>query len=1265
MRNLLLFITCVCLGYNVCAQHPPQSDIINELPDFIPPSPEASALLKADNLSVGYSTGSPNINIPLFNFRAGNYTLPITLNYSSTGVKVDEYASMVGMGWSLNYGGVISRTVFDKPDGDKNFDPGSLDPNLDITVYNSTSYDFLTGTSDKELDIFTFSFPGYSGKFIIGLNNQPVQLTRNNLKIQIINNWYENGFIILADDGTAYHFEEKEISQTRHPVGTNCEKSFENNFPITTSWYLSKIILPSTNKTINFTYITVNNVWFRSSITQTVNKVNWSGPSSCQSNYNGYVCDVGSGKFSICVSRQKVDAKYISKIESSDGDQVNFMYDSRSDQENAKKLIGMKVYNRNGTIVSDIAFANTQINSTSVNYQYNTWSETYDTKRLFLMGISIRGGEIYSAASPLEYSFSYHNNALLPPRLSPGQDLYGYYNGKNNNPSLIPILQSNDPNYYQFTLSGVYGAGCSLVTFGDRSIDNNYSKNGLLTKITYPTGGYDEIEYEPNKVLKFGNEVDAGGHSVSKIKSYTFNGNKVLERQFIYRDRMTNTLSSFLLTNNLIFSQVNIVKTSGEGSGSCTCESNEYCHYGIVTSNANNPITTFGSQHLYHKTVQEKVINGTDDNGIIEHKYSYAFEGLLPSVNRMGNPILNAPYQVVPDILKGEEFTNVYKKTGSTYSLVKSTERQMEVEDQIKYSSFVVKRNWEYICYSSNPTSVHFSGLDVDQVYINSYTVRTKKIIEKDYMDNGVVITKITDMEYDPDYTYPKIIKTTGSDLVESRIERKYPPDISSTITNKMVARNIISPVIEEKQFKGVSSNDPIVTKTQDWKDWFNDDKVLAPMFIDLKTYNNSLTQKVKFGKYDVNNNASDGYDDAGNALQIFKEGDHTISYIWDYSKSFPIAKVQNAEKNEIAYTSFEADGEGSGWSLSGTVLNQGGITGRKSFNGTASKTNLPTGNYTITAWSFSTSGLTVNSSSGNLLRTLGDWKLYEWTLNNVSTVSVSGTNYDELRLYPKDVLMTTFTYVPLVGVTAQIDPNNRITYFEYDGMSRLALIRDEEKNIIKKICYNYAGHIETCNVYYNSETNRSIARNNCSPGYTGTSVTYTVPAERYSGYTQADANAKAEREIDRYGQDYANQNGSCLYNYYNVVKNGTFTKNNCPPNYTGSQVTYTVPANTYSSTISQQDADNQAQADVNANGQTYANTNGTCTPNCNTSTCTANGPAYKCVYGQCEQGIKVYTNSQYISPHYYICTYHYEWSDGSWSQNYTEESVTHCMIAY
>jgi len=65
---------------------------------------------------------------------------------------------------------------------------------------------------------------------------------------------------------------------------------------------------------------------------------------------------------------------------------------------------------------------------------------------------------------------------------------------------------------------------------------------------------------------------------------------------------------------------------------------------------------------------------------------------------------------------------------------------------------------------------------------------------------------------------------------------------------------------------------------------------------------------------------------------------------------------------------------------------------------------------------------------------------------------------------------------------------------------------------------------------------------------------------------------------------------------YYNTTATATAIRNNCPTNYTGSVVTYIVPANKYSSTTSQAEADLQATNDLTANKQAYANTNGICT---------------------------------------------------------------------
>lgn len=67
---------------------------------------------------------------------------------------------------------------------------------------------------------------------------------------------------------------------------------------------------------------------------------------------------------------------------------------------------------------------------------------------------------------------------------------------------------------------------------------------------------------------------------------------------------------------------------------------------------------------------------------------------------------------------------------------------------------------------------------------------------------------------------------------------------------------------------------------------------------------------------------------------------------------------------------------------------------------------------------------------------------------------------------------------------------------------------------------------------------------------------------------------------------------------YYNVAKSAVFVKNDCPPGSDAQQYVttiYSVPANKYSSTISQADADAKAQAEINANGQNKANAEQQC----------------------------------------------------------------------
>jgi hypothetical protein len=141
----------------------------------------------------------------------------------------------------------------------------------------------------------------------------------------------------------------------------------------------------------------------------------------------------------------------------------------------------------------------------------------------------------------------------------------------------------------------------------------------------------------------------------------------------------------------------------------------------------------------------------------------------------------------------------------------------------------------------------------------------------------------------------------------------------------------------------------------------------------------------------------------------------------------------------------------------------------------------------------------------------------------------------------------------------------------------------------------NYANAHGSCTFYYNAAQSQTFTRNNCASGFVGGLVTYTVPANTYSATTsQADANQLATNDMNANGQNYANANGTCTQ-FVNTAQSGTFTRNNCLTGQTGTAVTLSVAAGTYTSTISLADANAQAVAYINANGQAYANAHGTC----------------------------------------------------------------------
>jgi len=357
-------------------------------------------------------------------------------------------------------------------------------------------------------------------------------------------------------------------------------------------------------------------------------------------------------------------------------------------------------------------------------------------------------------------------------------------------------------------------------------------------------------------------------------------------------------------------------------------------------------------------------------------------------------------------------------------------------------------------------------------------------------------------------------------------------------------------------------------------------------------------------------------YDANGNLVGQQDEGNRVVTNIYDYNDKYIVASVinANAATDKPAYTSFESlDLSRSGWTLSGTssyAVNVTSVTGKNAF------TLLPSGMNSLTASALNTATAYILSfwaigsftvpAGSTLLKsgpTYNGYTYYEYNIPaGTSSVVFKNNNaanctIDELRLYPVNARMRTTTYDPLLGKTSECDENNRIIYYTYDNLGRKQFVQDEVHNIVKMFEYNnVSAALRTgCPATYSNQMIlEPVVRSNCGAGYQGGTTPYTVPAGQFtSTMSQEDADNQAETYFLTNAQNYANNpanNAACYLIYYNTAKSETDSTTSCDPGYKGGMVTYTVPASTYSSIVSQADADQQALDDVAANALAYVN---------------------------------------------------------------------------
>ncbi|WP_343672473.1 hypothetical protein [Chitinophaga sp.] len=1143
--------------------------------DYVPISsvgPEAASIGKFGNIPVGLSTGIPGVSIPIDVVKVGNTSFPVNLAYHAGGVRVDEVASCVGMGWALDGYGIISRNVVGLPDelyqhGYIN-SPEATDVALSggttSTLYKQYVFDVHQGLSEAEPDIFQFNFNGQSGKFIFRHDSTLMQIPVTNNKII----YTGTGFNIIDANGAQYIFD---LSLTTTNAGDN------TTYP--TQWQLTKIVDANTVDTIFFSY-----------------------ESTCNTSYEQFATVTQSfGMTGGTCGFEEINGQFFSTFSSGFGPESKTYYQNISHYDTYLKEIkwrGGKISFVNICGRQDVTGSGERLDEVDIYSENNgTYTQTKRIKlyqgdffsnplinttpnekfyRLRLDSVAIL--PIGTSDQPVTYRMIYDTTAMAP-RESQIMDRWGFNNGK---------FTAGGGMEKQFAVyNGVY------YSFGsaNRDADSSYSLACTLKSIQYPTKGKTVFEYEPHRyktnfskreekntylyvtggvqqsltgtftvsansygytctpyisatntnqgfsgsptitikdqatnqlvfnhvetpagsgsagtpyqpgpqaltlipghtyvisinIYTNSSQVNAnvivnwidslpnvpevrfgGGLRVKKISNYDLNG-KFLSRQlYEYGDSGEGIVLTPQYFQNINFEKA-IQRVGCHGGGLeafCVDEIetnptiNPVGYSMIYYSNPVYPITQFaGSPVLYRKVTAYNVDSIGTPNGKTISYFQVYQDGSTLSNNGIGDQLpseyfVNGVYLISNNWKNGfQTGEDIYKYVSGNYMLQKR--KRISYLSTMESQQNILKIKPQY----RSSGCEEYSSFAVSSYAVPITTGAMVPIIQNDTLNDdfgyqlGTSVTTAYNSNLLP--VSRQMIKSNGDSSVELLL---YPNDLSTTgnVYEKMVSRNIVTPVIKIRK---LLNGTQISAVTKNYVDFSGNSKLLVPSTLEIQNSVYPSEVRARYNQYD-------GY---GNILQQQKDSDSYQSVILDYRSTLPVAIASNAAVSDIAYSSFEADGAGN-WTgiINANIVSAATVTGSKCYTLTTAgltKTGLISATtYIVSYWSkggaYTAAGTAPVKTGPSVVRGGVTWTYYEHQVSGVTSIKVAGSGgIDELRLYPSIAQMETYTYAPGIGMTSKTNARDLTSYYEYDGLGRLKLIRDKDNNIIQTLQYHF-----------------------------------------------------------------------------------------------------------------------------------------------------------------------------------------------------------------
>lgn len=507
IRASLLFIILLAMSSLVEAQQ----NSLKQL-DVSLAAPEAAEIAKYGNLEVNMFKGVPDVTVPIHTLKVQDFTLPIYLSYDASGIKVDQIATNVGLGWSLHGGGQITVSAYGKDDFDEpvrdfvqnpdileNFDPNVWQSNGDTTgkadydkAWEMYNPDFGGVYKNLKPDVFFYSYGGKNGKFVIDgdINDY---FTHYTVPFRELDISYTSsiGFEIVDQNGHTYIFDELDTANLYNSpndcYGGPGSGGLASPVPLdkilkdVRTWHLGQIITAG-GEVINFNYDN-SQTQFSYIATEIEQKYEQAVPTAgCQSSISDYQC----------LTKKTISPKRLSSIvHSNSGQKIEFVYSGTARQD-----FGNSTY----TALDSIIVKRHGKELKAFDLENDSYFGSGSAMRLKLSGVTQEG-------YPSGYSFDYNTSVSLPERGNKGQDKWGFFNGHTGNQSLIPN---------------------HLVTGGgNRDIDTSKVGAWSLERIDYPTGG--------STILNMEGIPTGGGLRVGSIYDLNGMGDTTGTRVFDYQ----------------------------------------------------------------------------------------------------------------------------------------------------------------------------------------------------------------------------------------------------------------------------------------------------------------------------------------------------------------------------------------------------------------------------------------------------------------------------------------------------------------------------------------------------------------------------------------------------------------------------------------------------------------------------------------------------------------------------------------------------------